>query len=345
MRFGLSSANSMTRPTCSLLTPLTIVMTGTISTPALIQVLDRAQLDVEQIADAAVRVGRVADAVELQIRVAQAGFGCGLRELRALGELDAVGRRLHAVVANLARVADRVQEVRRHRRLAARELHRHLAARLDRDGVVEDLLDVLPPELVDEANLVGVHEARVAHHVAAVGEVDRQHRSAAVQHGRRAVVVQLLVVVRADVAAGEHLFEVLEERGVDRHHVLEVAVNGAILHHQDLPVAFEDRGLDLADLLIQEDADVLLAVEDLLPRLPRAGGAERVGLTGPAEWRLGLLIRLEQRLVRPARDERRVLLDPVGCREHLPDSVGGNRQTLLDVLHRRMHAAAPPIRL
>jgi hypothetical protein len=33
--FGLSSANSMTRPTCSLFTPLTIVMTGTMSTPAL----------------------------------------------------------------------------------------------------------------------------------------------------------------------------------------------------------------------------------------------------------------------------------------------------------------------
>ena len=33
--FGLSSANSMMRPTCSLLTPLTIVTTGTMSTPAL----------------------------------------------------------------------------------------------------------------------------------------------------------------------------------------------------------------------------------------------------------------------------------------------------------------------
>ena len=96
-----------------------------------VQVLDRAQLDVEQVADAAVRVGGVADAVELQVGVAQAGFGRLLRELRALGELDAVGRRLDAVVADLARVADRVEEVRRDRRLAARELHRHLPARLD----------------------------------------------------------------------------------------------------------------------------------------------------------------------------------------------------------------------
>ncbi len=196
-------------------------------------------------------------------------------------------------------------------------------------------------QLVDEPDLVGVHEARVAHHVAAVRQVDGQHRAAAVLHRGAAVVVQLLVVVRLDVAAREYLFEVLEELGVDRHHVLEVAVNGAVLHHQDLAVALENRRLDLADLLVQQDADVLLAVENLLPRFTRAGRAERVGLTRPAQRRLGLLIRLEQRFVRPARDERRVLFDLVGCREHLPHTIGGNRQTLLDVLHRRMHAAAP----
>ena len=149
-----------------------------------VQVLDRAQLDVEQVADAAMRVGGVADAVELQVRVAEAGFGRGLGELGALGELDAVGRRLHAVVADLARVADRVQEVRRHRRLAARELHRHLAARLDGDRVVENLLDVFPGQLMDEPDLVCIHETWIAHHVAAVGQVDGQHRPAAVQHGR-----------------------------------------------------------------------------------------------------------------------------------------------------------------
>jgi hypothetical protein len=85
----------------------------------LIQVLDGAQLDVEEIADAAMRVGGVADAVELQVRVAQTGLSRGLREFGALGEFDAVGGGLDAVVANLARVADRVEEIRRHRRLAA----------------------------------------------------------------------------------------------------------------------------------------------------------------------------------------------------------------------------------
>ncbi len=328
----------MTRPTCSLLTPLTIVMTGTIVVDAvddrddgddvdagLVQVFNRAELDVEQVANAAMRIGGIADAVELQVRVTQSGFSRGLRELRTLGELDAVGCRLNAVVANLARVADRVQEVRRHRRLAARELHGHLPARLDGDRVVEHLLDVFPRELMDEPDLVRVHEAGVAHHVAAIGEIDGEDRAASVLDGGAAVVVQLLVVVRADVAPRKHFLEMLEERRIHRHHVLEVAVDGTVLDHQDLAVALDDRRLDFADFLVEEDGDVLLPVENLLARLARAGGAQRVGLAGPAERRLGLLIGLEQRFVRPPRREGGILPDLVGSGKHLPDSVGGNR--------------------
>ena len=166
-------------------------------------------------------VGGIADAVKLQVRIAQPGFGRLLAEFRTLGELDAVGGRLHAVVADFARIADGVQEVRRKRRLATRKLHRHLAARLDRDGVVEQRLNIFPGKLVDEPNLVGVHETRIAHHVAAIGEIDRQHRSAAMLDGAGAVIVQLLVVVRPNVAARENVFQVLEERQVDGHDVFE----------------------------------------------------------------------------------------------------------------------------
>ncbi len=151
----------------------------------LVHVLDGLQLHVEQVADLAMRVGRVADSVELQIGVAQARFGRLLGELETLGEFDSVGRRLHRVVANLAGVADGIQEVGRKRRLATGELHRHLAARLDGDGVVQHRLDVFPAQLVDEADLVGVHEAGIAHHVAAIGQVDGQHRAASVLHGAK----------------------------------------------------------------------------------------------------------------------------------------------------------------
>ena len=61
-------------------------------------------------------------------------------------------------------------------------------------------------ELVDVADLVGVHEARVAHHVAAVGQVDRQHRAAAVLDRRGAVVVQRVGDGR-EVAARKERFE------------------------------------------------------------------------------------------------------------------------------------------
>ena len=107
-----------------------------------------------------------------------------------LREADAVGGRLHAEVPDLARVADRVEEDRRNRRLAAGELHRHLPPRLDADRIVEQLLDLVQRQLVHVADLIGVHEARIAHHVAAVGQVDRQHRAAAVLDGRGAVIVQ-----------------------------------------------------------------------------------------------------------------------------------------------------------
>jgi hypothetical protein len=67
-----------------------------------------------------------------------------------------------------------------------------------------------------------------------------QDRAAAVLDGAGAVIVELLVVVGADVAARIRVFEVLEERRVHGHHVFEVAVDRAVLDHQDLAVALED---------------------------------------------------------------------------------------------------------
>ena len=68
------------------------------------------------------RVGVLADAVELQIGDPQTRLGGRHRELGVLRETDAVGRRLCAEIANLPRVGDRVEKMRRDRRLPAREL-------------------------------------------------------------------------------------------------------------------------------------------------------------------------------------------------------------------------------
>ena len=96
-------------------------------------------------------------------------------------------------------------------------------------------------------------------------------------------MMQMLIVVRHDVAPGKDVFEMLRELGVDRHHVFEMAVLGAILQHQDAAVALNDLRLDLADLLIHQHVVRQVAVENLLPDFGHTLGAEGVGGARPAE--------------------------------------------------------------
>jgi len=51
---------------------------------------------------------------------------------------------------------------------------------------------------------------------------------------------------------------------VDRHHVFEVAVDGAVFHHQNLSVALNDSGLDLADFFVHQNFVRQFAVKNLL---------------------------------------------------------------------------------
>src|SRR4029077_13486014 len=159
-----------------------------------VHVLDGAELHVKEVADLAMAVGVVADSVELQIGVAHTCVESLLAEFLALGELDAVGGGLHAVVTDLAGIGDGVEEERAHGGLTAGELHGHLAARLNLERVVQDFLNFFPAEFVDVADLIGVHETGVAHHVAAVGEFDSENGAAAVANSRRAVLVEVFVV-------------------------------------------------------------------------------------------------------------------------------------------------------
>src|SRR5271165_5152528 len=64
-----------------------------------VQVVDGLQLYVEQVADLAVRIRGVSDAVELQICIAHPGFSGLLCEFKALRKFDSVGRGLHGVVS------------------------------------------------------------------------------------------------------------------------------------------------------------------------------------------------------------------------------------------------------
>src|SRR6185312_906309 len=141
------------------------------------------------------------------------------------------------------------------------------------------------------------------------------------QNTRRAMVVQLFIVVGSDVAAGKVVFEVLKERRVDGHYVVKMAMLGAVLDHQNLAIALDDLGLDFANLLIQKDLVRQLAVENLLAALRDALGAQRVGGARPAQGRLFLLPALQERLFAPLGGEGGVGADAVNALEDSPGAL------------------------
>ena len=67
------------------------------------------------------------------------------------------------------------------------------------------------------------------------------------------MVVQLLVVVRGNVAARKSFLKMRGELRVNGHHVFKVAVLVAVLDHQDFAVAFDDLRLDLTDFIVEQD--------------------------------------------------------------------------------------------
>ena len=223
---------------------------------------DRLELDVEEVADVPMFVGVVRHAVELEIRHVESGLFRRVGELRLESEAQPVGRGLHGVVPDLLRVAARLEEVRRHGRFAARELHRHLPARLERDGRVEDLLDLVQRQLVHVPHLVRIHEARVAHHVAAVGEIDGEDRAAAVLDRRRSVPVDQLVTQRAEIAPGIARLDDAAEFGIDGKQILERAVVVTRLANDEASVLLGDSRLHFADVAVHQLGQVALAAED-----------------------------------------------------------------------------------
>ena len=87
-------------------------------------------------------------------------------------------------------------------------------------------------------------------------------------------MMELLIVVSTNVAAGENLFQVAGEVGVDRHYVFEVPVSRTILHHQNPAVALNNLGLDLPRFFVHQNFNRQFAVENLLTDFRNALGAE-----------------------------------------------------------------------
>src|SRR5207247_11240384 len=103
---------------------------------------------------------------------------------------------------------------------------------------------------MNKPDLVGVHEAGITHHVAAIGKVYSQNSAASILHRAGTVIVQFLVVVSVDVAPGKHLFNMREKLRIDSHHVFEVAMDRTLLYHPDLTIALNLRSFNLAHSFI-----------------------------------------------------------------------------------------------
>src|SRR5262249_25678205 len=117
---------------------------------------------------------------------------------------------------------------------------------------------------------------------------------------------------------------------------------GAFLDHQNLPIALDNLGFDLARLIGVEHFERSLAIEDLLANLGDALRAQRISGTRPAEWRLRLFVALQQPLFGPGRNETRILFDLIELVENGPGRAGSYGKRLLCVFNRFVHARLTP---
>src|SRR5215218_3906718 len=72
---------------------------------------------------------------------------------------------------------------------------------------------------------------------------------------------------------------------IDGHHVFEVTVHRTIFDHPDFAVALDDLCFDLADFLVDENADVFLAADDSFACFDDAVGTEGISRAWPGRVR------------------------------------------------------------
>ena len=109
---------------------------------------------------------------------------------------------------------------------------------------------------MDIANLVGVHETGVTHHVAAVGEIDGEHRTSAVANRGATVIVKPRL--GWEISSGKEPFHACQKRGIDGEHVGESPVVGTAFLYDDSSISLENLSLDLTHMVVDEGAVILL---------------------------------------------------------------------------------------
>ena len=110
-------------------------------------------------------------------------------------------------------------------------------------------------------------------------------------------------IADASVATSDLAFEACQK-------VLEKTVLMALFANDEAPVLFANVGLDLAHVASHELRDAALSPQNGLARVDDASRAQGVGLTGPAERRLGSLPALGKRTGSPLRRWRGTVGEP-----------------------------------
>jgi len=184
-------------------------MTGTISTPARCRFVDRLSASRRnRLPTARWALAALPIPSELEIRVTHAGFRLACwQNSKLLANSMPLVCGLHAVCIRLCgrsapHPGSTVKAWARHPRTGPTSAGAGLMVM----ALSSMVLDFFPRSVRGrKPTWLASMKQGSQHHVAAVGQVDGQHGATAILHGGRSVVVQLLVVVRLDVAAGETL--------------------------------------------------------------------------------------------------------------------------------------------
>src|SRR5438067_2268153 len=242
-----------------------------------------------------------AHAVELQINTMLPGGLRRFAELNIFSKTNSVGCGQDAIETNLPGVSDGFQVVRRERGLATREQDNDLSFRFERNSAIKNRFCIFERRLVNVTNLVRIHEAWVAHHVAAVGKIDSEYCAAAKLNVRSSMLVHMRVFGGLKIATKEKRLDALEKRRIRSHHVYELAVFRASLAHDDLAVLFDNLCFDFAGMLVHQRFERSRAVDHGCANFLHAARAKRICLARKTERRRGSFVRLQKRTGCPIR--------------------------------------------
>src|SRR5438034_7769976 len=107
--------------------------------------------------------------IELKVGPMQTRLVCLAGKLFALCKTNPVSSCHDSVEANLLSISHGIDEMRRDGRFTPGKENDDLAARLEGNGAVQNGFDVFKVWLMHVADLVGIHETGIAHHIASVG--------------------------------------------------------------------------------------------------------------------------------------------------------------------------------